>query len=203
MHKKRKKHSECEPKLVGDNITDIRFHGRGGQGVVTASRIAAEAALVEDKYVHAFPAFGPERAGAPIEGFTRISPEAFTIKTEIHFPDIIVILDPTLIGTVNLGKGLKDGGIVIANFSGSMDELKSKIGIEQKVTFHKVDATKIANEELGRPITNTVMLGALVKITSIVEIDNICEATAARFPGVVGEKNVKAIKRAFKEVISE
>jgi len=189
--------------LVGDNITDIRFHGRGGQGVVTASRIAAEAALVEDKYVHAFPAFGPERAGAPIEGFTRISPEPFTIKTEIHYPDIIVILDPTLIGTVDLGNGLKDGGIVIANFSGSMDELKSKIGIKQKVAYYKVDATKIANEELGRPITNTVMLGALVKITSIVEIDNICEATAARFPGVVGEKNVKAIKRAFKEVISE
>jgi len=190
--------------LVGDNnITDIRFHGRGGQGVVTASRIAAEAALVEDKYVHAFPAFGPERAGAPIEGFTRISPAAFTIKTEIHFPDIIVILDPTLIGTVNLGKGLKDGGIVIANFAGSMDELKSKIGIKQKVEYHKVDATKIANEELGRPITNTVMLGALVKITKIVELDNVCEATATRFPGVVGEKNVQAIKRAFKEVESE
>jgi 2-oxoacid:acceptor oxidoreductase gamma subunit (pyruvate/2-ketoisovalerate family) len=193
---KRKIHSECEKTLVGENISDIRFHGRGGQGVVTASRLAAEAALVEDKYVHAFPAFGPERAGAPIEGFTRISPEAFTIKTEIHFPDIIVILDPTLIGTVNLGKGLKDGGIVIANYSGSMDELKSKIGIKQKVTYHK-------DEELGRPITNTVMLGALVKITNIVELDNVCEATAARFPGVIGEKNVKAIKRAYAEVESE
>jgi len=203
MRIKKNKHSECEKTLVGENITDIRFHGRGGQGVVTASRLTAEAALVEDKYVHAFPAFGPERAGAPIEGFTRISPEAFTIKTEIHYPDIIVILDPTLIGAVDLGKGLKDGGIVIANFPGSMDELKSKIGIKQKVTYHKVDATKIANEELGRPITNTVMLGALVKITNIVELNNVCEATAARFPGVIGEKNVKAIKRAYKEVTSE
>ncbi len=198
---KKKKHLECEKPLA--EITDIRFHGRGGQGVVTASRIAAEAALMEDKYVHAFPAFGPERAGAPIEGFTRISSEAFTIKTEIHYPDIIVILDPTLIGTVDLGKGLKDGGIVIANFAGSMDELKSKIGIAKKVSFYKVDATKIATEELGRPITNTVMLGALVKVTAIVELDNICKATAERFPGVVGEKNVKAIKRAYEEVVSE
>lgn len=189
--------------MVGENITNIRFHGRGGQGVVTASRIAAEAALVEDKYVHAFPAFGPERAGAPIEGFTKISPDEFTIKTEIHYPDVIVILDPTLIGTVDLGKGLKEGGTVIANFPGSMDELKKKIGIKQKAEFHKVDATKIANEELGRPITNTVMLGALVKVTGLVELDNVCQATQDRFPGVIGEKNVKAIKRAYKEVISE
>lgn len=200
---KTKNHSECEPKLVGEKITDIRFHGRGGQGVVTASRIAAEAALVEDKYVHAFPAFGPERAGAPIEGFTRISPEEFTLKTEIHYPDVIVILDPTLIGTVNLGKGLKEGGTVIANFSGSMDELKNKIGIKQKAKYYKVDATKIANEELGRPITNTVMLGALIKVTGIVKLDNVCEATAARFPGVIGEKNVKAIRRAYEEIESE
>jgi len=189
--------------LVGENITDIRFHGRGGQGVVTASRIAAEAALVEDKYVHAFPAFGPERAGAPIEGYTRISPKEFTLKTEIHNPDIIVILDPTLIGTVDLGKGLKEGGTVIANFPGTMDELKSKIGIKQKAKYYKVDATKIANEELGRPITNTVMLGALVKVSKIVDLANVCEATAERFPGAVGEKNVKAIKRAYEEVESE
>ncbi len=201
--KERKKHSECDIKLVDDKLTDIRFHGRGGQGVVTASRIAAEAALAEDKYVHAFPAFGPERAGAPIEGYTRISSEEFTLKTEIHYPDIIVILDPTLIGTVNLGKGLKEGGIVIANFAGSMDELKKKIGIKSKAEYHKVDATKIANEELGRPITNTVMLGAMIKITGIVDLDLVCKITAARFPGVVGEKNVKAIKRAYKEIESE
>ncbi|MFW9924351.1 MAG: 2-oxoacid:acceptor oxidoreductase family protein [Candidatus Thorarchaeota archaeon] len=184
-------------------MTDIRFHGRGGQGVVTASRIAAEAALVEDKYVHAFPAFGPERAGAPIEGFTRISPKEFTIKTEIHYPDIIVILDPTLIGTVDLGKGLKEGGIVIANFAGSMDELKNKIGIKQKAKFFKVDATMIATEELGRPITNTVMLGALVKVTELVSIDNICNSTLERFKGSIGEKNVKAIRRAYDEVEGE
>jgi pyruvate ferredoxin oxidoreductase gamma subunit len=185
-------------------ITDIRFHGRGGQGVVTASRLCAEAALLEDKYVHAFPAFGPERAGAPIEGFTRISAEEFTIKTEIHFPDIIVILDPTLIGAVDLGKGLKEGGTVIANFPGSMDELKKKIGIEKKAAYYKVNATKIANEELGRPITNTVMLGALIKITGVVDdLDNVCKVTAERFPGSIGEKNVKAIKRAYEEVESE
>lgn len=190
--------------MVGDKeIIDIRFHGRGGQGVVTASRIAAEAALVEDKYVHAFPAFGPERAGAPIEGFTRISAQEFTIKTEIHFPDVIVILDPTLIGTVDLGKGLKEGGVVIANFAGSMDELKKKIGIKQKVEYHKVDATKIATEELGRPITNTVMLGALIKITSVVGLEHVCEATMDRFGEVIGGKNVKAIRRAHTEVESE
>lgn len=190
--------------MVGDNeIIDIRFHGRGGQGVVTASRIAAEAALVEDKYVHAFPAFGPERAGAPIEGFTRISAQEFTIKTEIHYPDVIVILDPTLIGTVNLGKGLKEGGVVIANFAGTMDELKKKIGIKQKAEYHKVDATKIANEELGRPITNTVMLGALIKVTGVVDLDNVCEATKERFAGAIGEKNEKAIRRAYSEVESE
>jgi len=191
--------------LVGDKekIIDIRFHGRGGQGVVTASRIAAEAALVEDKYVHAFPAFGPERAGAPIEGFTRISSQEFTIKTEIQYPDVIVILDPTLIGTVNLGKGLKEGGVVIANFAGSMDELKKKIAIKQKAKYYKVDATKIANEELGRPITNTVMLGALIKITGVVDLENVCKATTDRFKGAIGEKNEKAIRRAYSEVESE
>jgi 2-oxoacid:acceptor oxidoreductase gamma subunit (pyruvate/2-ketoisovalerate family) len=184
-------------------LTDIRFHGRGGQGVVTASRLTAEAALVEDKYVHAFPAFGPERAGAPIEGFTRISPEEFTIKTEIYYPDVIVILDPTLIGSVDLGKGLKENGIVIANYPGSLDELKKKIGIKKKAKYYKVNATQIANEELGRPITNTVMLGALVKVTGLVSLDNVCEATTARFKGPIGEKNVNAIKRAYKEVEGE
>jgi len=186
--------------LVGVKITDIRFHGRGGQGVVTASRIAAEAALVEDKYVHAFPAFGPERAGAPIEGYTRISSEPFTLKTEIQYPDIVVILDSTLIGAIDLGKGLKEGGKVIANFSGSMDELKTKIGIKQKASYFKVDASKIATEELGRPITNTVMLGALVKATNIVSLEKICQATLEKFPGSIGEKNIKAIKRAYAEV---
>lgn len=184
-------------------IIDIRFHGRGGQGVVTASRLTAEAALLDDQYVHAFPAFGPERAGAPIEGFTRISPESFTLKTEIYTPDIIVILDPTLIGAIDLGKGLKEEGIVIANYPGSVDELKKNIGIDKPAKYYKVNATEIAEEELGRPITNTVMLGALVKVTELVSLDHICDATKERFQGPIGEKNVRAIQRAYKEVQAE
>ena len=185
------------------DIIDIRLHGRGGQGVMTSSYLIAEAALLEDKYVHAFPSFGPERSGAPIAAFARISDERFYVKTEIYEPDIVIIQDPTLLGQVDVAAGLKDGGLVIINTDDPNSEGVSTLKKSRPdVQFATVDATKIAAEEIGIKQTNTAILGALIKLTdeSIVKLDSIKKAIMARFREEPARKNVNAVNRSFNEV---
>ena len=181
-------------------ITDVRINGRGGQGAVTASRLLAEAAIIEGQYVHAFPNFGPERAGAPVTSFARISPEPFTEKTEVYEPSIVVVIDPTLLDDVPVANGLKDGGTIVVNYDGMKDSLV-KYFKNVQANIYKVDGSKIAIEEIGRNVPNLVMLGALVKVTNIVELESLKKVTLNRFRGVLGEKNVVAISRAFEEVV--
>jgi len=180
-------------------ITDIRINGRGGQGSVTASRLLAEAAILEGQYVHAFPNFGPERAGAPVTSFARICPEPFTEKTEVYEPNIVVVIDPTLLEDVPVAQGLKDGGTIVVNYDGMKDNLvKYFEGVHANI--FKVDGSKIALEEIGRNVPNLVMLGALIKITNVVKLESLINVTLNRFKGILGEKNEVAIKRAFEEV---
>ena len=181
-------------------ITDIRINGRGGQGAVTASRLLAEAAIMEGQYVHAFPNFGPERAGAPVTSFARISPEPFTEKTEVYNPDIVVVIDPTLLDDVPVAEGLKDGGTIVVNYDG-MKESLVKFFEGTHANIFNVDGSKIAIEEIGRNVPNLVMLGALVKVTNVVKLESLVNVTLNRFRGVLGEKNEVAIKRAFEEVV--
>ena len=179
-------------------ITEVRFHGRGGQGVVTASRLLANAALFEGKWIQAFPEFGPERAGAPIKGYTRISDEKFTIKSAVYTPDVVAVIDPTLVKLVPVTEGLKAGGIVIINSESDPATVKSELNVQGTVGV--VNATDIALETIGRPIANTAILGALVNVTGLVKLDSLIEALLDIFKGGVGQKNVEAIKRSYEEV---
>ncbi len=189
--------------ILTTDIIDIRLHGRGGQGVMTSSYMIAEAALLEDKYVHAFPSFGPERSGAPIAAFARISDERFYVKTEIYEPDIVIIQDPTLLGQVDVTAGLKEGGLVIINTDDPNSEGVSNLkNSRPDAHFATVDATKIAAEEIGIKQTNTAILGALIKLTDegIIKLDSIKKAIMARFREEPARKNVNAVERSFNEV---
>jgi len=182
---------------------EICWHGRGGQGVVTASEILAETVVGEGKYVKAFPEFGPERMGAPIRAFTRISEKPIRVHTQVYEPDVVIVLDGTLIGKVDVTKGLKKGGVIIANYPGTPEELKAALGTEAEC--HTLDATKISMEEIGRPVANTAMLGALVKIVpGIVRYEALELEIVSKFTGKLSEKvikkNLAALNRANREV---
>ena len=184
-------------------VIDIRFYGRGGQGVVTASRLVGEAGLSEGKFVHAFPAFGPERIGAPVQAFTRISDNRFYEKCEVVHPDIVCVLDPSLYGIV--GKAVVSGlheekGVLISNYKGSPEDLRKELDLSPNVKIGTVDATSIAIDVIGRDVTNTIILGALIKAAGIVDLESIIKVTKERFPGEIGEKNAEAISRAYNEV---
>ncbi len=188
-------------------IIDIRLHGRGGQGVMTSSYLIAEAALLEDKYVHAFPTFGPERSGAPIAAFARISDQKFYMKTEVYEPDIVVVQDPSLLSQIDVTAGLQEGGIILINTNNPDKEAVQ--AIKQKrpdAKFATVDASKIAKEEIGLSVTNTAILGALCKITDgkIINLNTLEKAINNRFKGkgAIADKNVRAIKRSYSEVRS-
>jgi 2-oxoacid:acceptor oxidoreductase gamma subunit (pyruvate/2-ketoisovalerate family) len=188
---------------LAEEIIDIRLHGRGGQGVMTSSYLIAEAALIEDKYVHAFPSFGPERSGAPIAAFARISNEKFYVKTEIYEPDIVVVQDPTLLGQVDVAAGLKEGGIIIVNTDDPTSEGVTTLrNSRPDANFATVDATKIAAEEIGIKQTNTAILGALIKLTDekIITLDSVREAIQERFKHKGFDKNIKAVERSYNEV---
>ena len=178
-------------------LIDIRFHGRAGQGVVTASRLLGEAAIAGGKWVHAFPNFGPERMGAPVSAFTRISDKTFTVKTQVYEPDVVCIIDPSLVKVNAYYDGIKPHGKILVNSATIPDNLKP---LAQKYEVWKVDGDEISRKYLGRTIANTVMLGALLKVTNLVELDHLLEALRNKFPADIAEKNAQAIRAAFEEV---
>ena len=181
-------------------LVEVRWHGRGGQGIVTVSRLLAQAALLDDKYVQAFPEFGPERRGAPVTGYTRISGEPIYIHSQIYNPNIVVIVDPTLLGNANITKGLVEDGTVVAHTDKNPEELRGELKIE-KTKVYTVNAMRIALDILGRPIYNTAMLGALIKAMPITTLESLNKVVTERFPGAAGEKNVAEIKRAYEEAV--
>lgn len=181
-------------------MIEIIFHGRGGQGAVTSAEMLALAAIGEGKYAQAFPNFGPERRGAPVVAFARIDTKPIRLRTKIYTPDVAVVLDPSLLSIVNPAKGLKEGGILIINSHKSITELRKQYGFT--VRLAAVDATAIAREVLGLPITNTTMLGALLAMTSVVEEQHLIEPLKNRF-GRIAEKNINAMKRAMSETKTE
>ena len=167
---------------------EIRFHGRGGQGAVTAAEILAEAANFDGKRCQAFPFFGVERRGAPVMAFTRISDKPILIHQQVYSPDYVVVLDPTLIKVIDVSEGLKKEGAIIINSTKSDFSFKAKT--------YTVDATKIALDILGKPIVNTVMLGAFAKSTGLITIPSLKKAIKHRFKGELAEKNIKAVEQA-------
>ncbi|ACL10907.1 Pyruvate synthase subunit porC [Desulfurococcus amylolyticus 1221n] len=182
-------------------MIEIRWHGRGGQGAWTASNIVAMAAALEGRHAQSFPAFGPERSGAPMLSFTRISDEPIEIHSMIYEPDIAVVLDYTLLSP-GLVSGLKRSGTIITNYAGSIDQVIGKLGIKKgDYRLILVPASKLALEILRANITNTAMIGGLLKHGGVVGWDSVEKAVKARFKGPVAEKNLALIKKAYEESI--
>lgn len=178
-------------------MIEIRIHGRGGQGAVTSAELIAIAAINEGKFAQAFPSFGPERRGAPVQAFARIDTKKIRTREKIYNPDIILVLDPTLPKITKVTLGLKENGVAILNSNLSEKEVR-KFLEDYKGKLALVDATKIAIEEIGLPITNTTMLGAFLKVTGLIEVKHMEEALKERF-GRLAEKNIKALHRALEE----
>jgi len=188
--------------LEGDLVSksgliEIRWHGRGGQGAVTSAELLAKAAIDEGKYAQAFPAFGPERRGAPVVAFDRIDSQSpIRVRAEIREPDVVIVLDPTLLSVVKVTAGLKNRGILIINTSKDFATIEKDFGSEWKLAL--VDANKIARDVLGVTIVNTTMLGALLKAVEVVKMDSLIEPIKERFERLA-EKNMNAVKKAFIE----
>jgi pyruvate ferredoxin oxidoreductase gamma subunit len=183
-------------------IFEIRFHGRGGQGAKTASQLLAEAALDQGKFIQSFPDYGPERTGAPMRAYVRISDEMITVHSNVEHPDLVLVIDPTLLGTVDVAEGLTAEGMIIVNSSEDTEAVKKKIGFSGKL--FTVDATKIALEELGRNIPNTTVVGALLKVLPVVSLDAFKLKVEKKMGKKIGpegvRKNMQAIDRGYQEV---
>ena len=185
-------------------LTEIRWHGRGGQGVVTAGKLLAETALGTGQYFQAFPDYGPERMGAPIKAYTRLSSEPIDLHCQIEEPNVVLVLDPTLLGTVPVTEGLHQDGLLLVNTPKSPAEVREMTGFETGKVF-TIDASHIAIEEIGREITNTPMIGALAKATGLFDIEDLIEQTRKRFTKLMMKQdiidaNVRAMHRAVQEV---
>lgn len=188
------------------DMLEIRWHARAGQGAKTASYLLAETAMEAGKYIQAFPEYGPERTGAPMKAYTRISNKPIRIHSQIYNPDVVVVLDKSLIGKVNILEGLPSDGIIIVNTTQDPKEIRNQLGITDR-KIYTVDATGIALETIGRPIPNTPMLGALIKVVPIISLDDVLTQLKKKFEGrfkpEVIEGNLNAIKRAYEEVKGE
>ncbi len=188
-----------------NNLTEIRWHGRAGQGLVTAAKLLGETALGTGQYFQAFPDYGPERMGAPIRAYTRLSPVPINIHSQVHHPDVVLVLDPTLLGVVDVTEGLVEGGTVLVNTDRTAVEMRRTLGLEQReVRVYTVDASAIAMDTLGREITNTPMLGAFARATGLFPLESIIEDVRSSFgkklrPEIV-EANVEAVRRAYDQV---
>jgi len=181
-----------------------RFHGRGGQGVVTAAEMLSIAAFLERKHAQAFPSFGSERMGAPVMSFCRISDHEIRSREPVLEPDALIIQDPTLLQTPDLFSGLSENGVVLINSSRNLHELGVDDLVKKLPPGHvvTVPATEIAMEHVKRPLPNAAMLGALAALTGIIKMDSVAAAIAETLPGAVSGANIAAATAAFETVAS-
>ena len=188
-----------------NNLIEIRWHGRGGQGAKTASLLLADAAFNTGKYIQGFPEYGPERMGAPITAYTRISDKPITIHSNIYEPDYVVVVDDTLLASVPVTDGLKAEGAIVINTTKTAEELKELLK-DYEGTIYAIDARKVSEEALGKYFPNTPMLAAIVKVSGIMsdealleDMKNSFKHKFAKKPEVI-EGNMKALELALKEV---
>jgi 2-oxoacid:acceptor oxidoreductase gamma subunit (pyruvate/2-ketoisovalerate family) len=191
-----------ERKALKD-ILEVRWHGRGGQGAWTASELLGRAAIAEGKYIQSFPEFGPERMGAPVTAFTRISSEPIRLHCAVYDPDVVAVLDPTLLKTVNVADGLNaDSGSIIINTRESPGETRKALNSKAGKVW-TVDASEVSIRILGVPITNTAMLGAVARVTGIVSLETVEKMINERFRAEVAVKNFAVVKEAYQGVKPE
>ena len=188
-----------------NDMIEIRWHGRGGQGAKTASLLLADAAFNTGKYIQGFPEYGPERMGAPITAYNRISTNPITIHTNIYEPDYVVVVDDTLLESVDVTSGLKEDGAIVINTTKSADYLRSVLK-GYKGEIYTIDAKKISEEALGRYFPNTPMLAAIVKVSKVMSDEDLLEDMKGSFKHKFAKKpevidgNMKALELALKEV---
>jgi len=187
-------------------MLEIRWHGRGGQGAVTASKVLAESAMSLGKQIQAFPEYGSERQGAPVKSFTRISNQRIMHHSQVTSPDAVIVLDPSLLGVVDVTEGLKEDGILLINTPTPPGEIRKKINLKGR-KLYTVDATGISLRNLGKSIPNTPMIGAFVGITKMLSPQAVADDFRVKFRGKfkdeIVEGNVQSILDASKEVKSE
>ena len=187
------------------NMIEIRWHGRGGQGAKTASLLLADAAFNTGKYIQGFPEYGPERMGAPITAYNRISDEPITIHSNIYYPDYVVVVDDTLLESVDVTAGLKEDGAILINTTKSAEVLRKELK-DYKGDIYTLDARKISLETLGKYFPNTPMLAGIVKISKIMTDEELIEDMKGSFKHKFAKKpevidgNMKALEMALKEV---
>jgi pyruvate ferredoxin oxidoreductase gamma subunit len=181
-------------------LKEIRFHGRGGQGGVTAAEMLARAAFKEGKWVQSFPFFGAERRGAPVRAFARISDEPILIRSQVYNPDYVVVLDSTLLQVIDVTEGMKKDGIIIVNTTKKPEELTGL----RKFKVATVDATGIALElkliVAGLPVLNTPMLGAFAGATGEIKLGTVIETIKEEWAGAIGERNAEGAKQAYQKL---
>ncbi len=183
-------------------LIEVRFHGRGGQGAVTAADLLAVAGFKEGYHTLSFPMFGAEKRGTPVVSFLRISDEPIVARDEVYNPDYVVVLDPTVMEAVNVVAGLKRGGMLIANYPKSSEDLKKEVKADEMgIKVATINATKMAMEVLGRPITNTAMVGAFGGATRLISLETLVEVVKEWFKGELAEKNAKLVEEAYRYVM--
>ncbi|MFA4935100.1 MAG: pyruvate ferredoxin oxidoreductase subunit gamma [Candidatus Methanoperedens sp.] len=174
-------------------MKEIRIHGRGGQGSVTAAELLAVAAFEDGKYSQAFPAFGVERRGAPVTAFVRLDDKPIRLRSQIYEPDYVIVQDVTLVDVVNVAAGTKPDGFILIN----TEKNPESFTLDTKAPIKTLDATKLAMEIIGKPIVNTILVGAFAGVSGLIKPESIKNAVMERFPGKVGEKNAAAIQAAY------
>ncbi len=187
-------------------MLEVRWHGRGGQGAVTASKVLAESAMSLGKYIQAFPEYGSERQGAPVKAFTRIADQRIRQHNQVTSPDVVIVLDASLLDAVDVTEGLSENGTLIINTEASPGEMRQKLNLEGRKVY-TVDATGISLRNLGKAIPNTPMIGAFVGATKMLDPELVAEDFKVKFKdkfkSEIIEGNVQSILDASKEVRGE
>jgi pyruvate ferredoxin oxidoreductase gamma subunit len=183
---------------------EIRWHGRGGQGTVTAAKVLADACLSGGRHVQAFPEYGPERAGAPLRAYNRISEKALRMHCPVLNPGVVAVVDASLLDAINVSDGAKDDAVFVINTSKDPKEIRAKLNAKPSQKVFTVDATKIAIDTIGRPMPNAPMLGAVNKATGIVSMEVLLNDVQGSFGKKFAQKiidgNLEAVKRGYEEV---
>jgi len=186
------------------DMVEIRWHGRGGQGTVTAAKVFADACLSGGKYVQAFPEYGPERSGAPLRAYNRVSTTPLRMHCPVLKPGIVAVVDATLLDGINVIEGATDEAVIIVNSSKEPGQIRKKLKAKPGQKVFTVDATRIALDCIGRPMPNASMVGALAKVSGVVGIDQILEDVKKSFGKKFSQKiidgNLESVRRGFEEV---
>jgi pyruvate ferredoxin oxidoreductase gamma subunit len=185
-------------------LVEIRWHARAGQGAVTAAKLVAETAMHQGRYMQAMPEYGPERTGAPLKAFTRVSDEPIEVHNNIVNPEIVIVLDDTLLSVIDVTEGIREGGTIVLNTPKTAKEARTLLGVADDIKVATVDASGIALDTIKRDIPNTPIVGALATVTEVIPVDalkdNLVATFGKKFAQEVIDANLESVERASKEV---